>query len=56
MAKKTSKAKSKKSATPVDDLNASKDPKGGAQKREGPDMNSTTRPRSPQGASKPRLS
>lgn len=35
MAKKTSKTTSKKSATKVRDLSARKDPKGGAQKREG---------------------
>ncbi len=55
MAKKPSKTAGKKPATKVSDLAARKDPKGGAQKREGPDMGGSTRVR-PQRGGKPRPS
>ena len=46
MAKKPSKSTAKKSSTKVRDLSARKDPKGGAQKREDPNLGgSTTRSR-----------
>ncbi|MGI8955841.1 MAG: hypothetical protein ACR2II_02860 [Chthoniobacterales bacterium] len=45
MAKKTSKTTAKKSPAKVKDLAARKDPKGGAQKKEGPAMGGSTRGR-----------
>lgn len=55
MPKKSSKTTSKKSSAKVRDLAARKDPKGGAQKREGPQMDGSTRSRTQRG-SKPRPS
>ncbi len=43
MAKKPTKSTAKKPSAKVRDLAARKDPKGGAQKREGPEMAGSTR-------------
>ena len=58
MATKTKKASSRKqSSSKVRDLSARKDPRGGAQKKEGPDLTmGTTRGGSPSRAGKTRLS
>jgi hypothetical protein len=55
MAKKTTKTTAKKPSAKVRDLAARKDPKGGAQKREVPEMAGSTRARTQRG-SKPRPS
>jgi hypothetical protein len=57
MAIKTKKSTSrKKSATKVRDLAVRKDPRGGAQKREGPDLTAgTTRGRTPSRAGRTKL-
>lgn len=47
MAIKPTKTTTKKSSSKVRDLSARKDPKGGAQKKEGPATNRTTRANSP---------
>lgn len=57
MAKKSIKTTAKKSSTKVRDLSARKDPKGGAQKREDPNLGAgTTRGRTTSRAGKTRLS
>lgn len=52
----TKNATSKKTASKVRDLSARKDPKGGAQKKEGPNMSGGTRGGSTTRSSKTRLS
>ncbi len=57
MAKKSTKTTAKKSSTKVRDLSARKDPKGGAQKRENPNLGGgTTRGRTTSRAGRTRLS
>ncbi len=55
MAKKPTKTTGRKPSAKVSDLAARKDPKGGAQKREGPEMAGSTRGRTQRGG-KPRPS
>ncbi|MBA3544452.1 MAG: hypothetical protein H0T83_08445 [Chthoniobacterales bacterium] len=56
MAIKATKATRKKSSRKVRDLTSRKDPKGGAQKKEGPGLNMNTRGGTPSRAGKTRLS
>ena len=56
MAIKPTKATRKKTSRKVRDLTSRKDPKGGAQKKEGPGLNLNTRGGTPSRAGKTRLS
>ncbi len=56
MATKAKKVTRKKTPGPVRDLASRKDPKGGAQKKEGPTMDGSTRGRTTQRAAKARFS